>query len=64
MSKEQQKKFIEINHALSGYHGEGLKNVAAQIYENRKEIMKRLERKKKLAAAINDELYGYLEKFP
>lgn len=42
MSKEQQKKFIEINHALSGYHGEELKNAANSIYESRKDILKKL----------------------
>jgi len=60
MSKEQQKKFIEINHAISGYHGEDLKQSALNIYETRKDILKKLERKKKLAAVINDELYSYL----
>ena len=30
----------------------------------RKEILKKLERKKKLAPIIHDELYSYLEKFP
>jgi hypothetical protein len=64
MSKEVQKKFIEMNHAMSGYHGEELRLAAFQVYEMRKDILKRLERKKRLAAVISDELYGYLEKFP
>lgn len=42
MSKEQPKKFIEINHAISGYHGEELKVSAMQIYETRKDILKKL----------------------
>ena len=38
--------------------------MAVNCYEARKDILKKLERKKKLAAVISDELYGYLEKFP
>jgi hypothetical protein len=32
MNKDQQKKFIEINHAISGYHGDELKLAALTIY--------------------------------
>ena len=64
MSKEIQKKCIEINHALSGYHGETVRKLALSCFEARKDILKKLERKKKLAAVISDELYSYLEKFP
>lgn len=32
MSKEAQKKFIEINHALSGYHGEEIRAFAIGFY--------------------------------
>lgn len=42
MSKEQQKRFIEINHAMSGYHGDELRSSALLIYETRKDVLKKL----------------------
>jgi hypothetical protein len=39
---------------MSGYYGEEVRYSSFHVYEMRKEILKRLERKKRLAVVITD----------
>lgn len=57
MSKDTnnvQRRILEINHVLSGVFGQDLKDRANRIMEVRKEVLRKMERKKKHSNMLHD----------